>query len=256
MRAAHDIRKGEHIATCYSNITWGTQQRQQQLQDMKYFRCSCKRCTDPLELGTHFSSLKCLGIDDGDKCDGIQTPSNSLTEWICSKCPARVTVTEIEELMSRIGDEIDQTLQKSTTIPAIETLMEKLSLFLHPNHYHMFNLKHTLIQLYGNHRDFAIETITVDSLKRKLNFCDDLLKIVKRLDPHNIRLSLYTAVILYEKFNAITEMHRRQLDNVPYTLDDARKSLESVQKSLVNELDTVQGKHLEAKIVEAIKRIS
>jgi hypothetical protein len=254
VRAAHDIRKGEHIATCYSNITWGTQMRQQQLHDMKYFRCTCKRCMDPIELGTHFSSLKCLGVDDGEKCDGIQVPSTSQSEWTCTKCPARVSATEIEDLMSRIGEEVDSTMQKTATVPAIEALMEKLSLFLHPNHYHMFTLKHTLIQLYGNHRDFAIETIAMDALKRKLHLCDDLLQIVERLDPHNVRLTLYTAVVLYEKFNAIAEMHKRQLDKIPCTIDDARKCLERAQKILINELDTMQGKHLEAKIAEAIRK--
>lgn len=158
--------------------------------------------------------------------------------------------------MSRIGDEVDNTMQKEATVPALESLMEKLSLLLHPNHYHMFTLKHTLIQLYGNHRDFSIETIALDALKRKLHFCDDLLQIVERLDPHNVRLAIYTAVILYEKFNAIAEMHKRQLAKIPCTIDDARKCLERAQKILINELDTRQGKHLEAKIAEAIRKNS
>lgn len=254
VRAAKDIHKGEHIATCYSNITWGTQQRQQQLQEMKYFRCSCKRCEDPIELGTHFSSLKCLGMDDGEKCDGLQDPLRSHEEWTCNKCPARVSAEEVSDLMNKVGDEVDNTMQNAATVPAIETLMEKLALFLHPNHYHMFTLKHSLIQLYGNHRDFAIETMTVDALKRKLHFCDDLLQIVERLDPHNIRLSIYAAVILYEKFNAIVEMQKRQLEKIPYTHDDARKCLERAQMILINELDTMQGKHLESRIREAIRK--
>lgn len=158
--------------------------------------------------------------------------------------------------MSRVEDEIDNTMQKAATVPDIEALIEKLFLLLHPNHYHIFTLKHTLIQLYGNHRDFSMETITVDALKRKLHFCDDLLQIVERLDPHNVRLSIYTAVILYEKFNAIAEMHKRQLVEIPCTIDDARKCLERAQKILINELDTTQGKHLEAKIAEAIRKNS
>jgi hypothetical protein len=254
VRAAHDIGKGEHIATCYSNITWGTQQRQQQLREMKYFHCSCKRCEDPIELGTHFSSLKCLGMGDGEKCEGLQIPSKSHEEWICNQCPARVTGDEVSDLMSKIGDEIDNTLQKSATIPDIESLMEKLGFFLHPNHYHIFTLKHSLLQLYGNHRDFAIETITESALKRKLHFCDDLLQIVERLDPHNIRLSIYAAVILYEKFNAIVEMHKRQLEKIPYTNTDALKCLERAQMILINELDTKPGMQLEGKIRDAIAK--
>lgn len=47
---------------------------------------------------------------------------------------------------------------------------------------------------------------------RKLKLCDDLLRIMELLDPHNIRLSYYTAVALYQTFNSIAEMHRRQLE--------------------------------------------
>lgn len=258
VRAARDIRKGEHIATCYSNITWGTQQRQQQLKEMKYFRCSCKRCEDPIELGTHFSTLKCLGMDDdgAERCDGLQVPSRSHEEWICNKCPARVSGEEVSDLMNKVGNEIDNTMQQTATVPAIESLLEKLTFLLHPNHYHMFTLKHSLIQLYGNHRDFSIETITLDALKRKLHFCEDLLQIVERLDPYNIRLAIYTAVILYEKFNAIVELQKRQqLDKISsYGVHEVRKCLERAQMILVNELDTMQGKHLESKIREAMER--
>lgn len=247
VRAARDIVKGEHITTCYSNILWGTQMRQSQLRNIKYFSCQCPRCQDPTELDTDFSSLKCIGIE-GITCDGFQIPINpldeSLLEWECIKCPARVNGTEVTDLMKRMNDEIDHTIETEATVPAIQSLMEKLSTFLHPNHYHMFTLKHTLIQLYGNHRDYAIETMDECFLRRKLNYCDDLMKIVKKLDPWNIRLSIYMAVILHEKFKAIAEMHRRQLNNVAYTAVDGINCLERAMIVLANEQDTMQGRIL------------
>lgn len=195
---------------------------------------------------------------DGIACNGIQTPLKpldvELSEWACDKCPARVNGEEIADLMAKMSDEIDHTMEKEATVPAIETLMDKLSIFLHPNHYHMFALKHTLIQLYGNHYDYAIETIDEKFLKRKLRFCDDLLQIVMLLDPYNIRLSVYTAVILYEKFNAIVEMHRRQLNNIPQSIMDAIKCLERAEIILINELDTMHGKQLNRKICEALEQ--
>ncbi|XP_070502422.1 SET domain-containing protein SmydA-8-like [Chironomus tepperi] len=255
VRAARDIKKGEHIATCYSNILSGTQMRQQQLRNMKYITCSCIRCSDSIELGSNLSSLKCIGMD-GIACDGIQVPIKPLngesSEWACDKCPARVNGNEIADLMVKMSDEIDHTIEKEATVPAIETLMDKLSMFLHQNHYHMFTLKHTLIQLYGNHRDYPIETIDEKHLMRKLRFCDDLLQIVMLLDPYTIRLSIYTAVILYEKFNAIVEMHRRQLNYIPQTIMDAIKCLERAEIILINELDTMHGKQLNRKICEAL----
>jgi hypothetical protein len=256
VRAARDIMKGEHIVTSYSNILWGTLSRREHLKSMKYISCNCPRCSDPTELGTHLSSLKCIGMDGQVACDGIQDAikplDDDLIEWACNKCPARVSGSMIKDLMTKMSDEIDHTMQRETTVPAIESLMEKLSTFLHSNHYHMFTLKHTLIQLYGNHRDYAIETMDESFLKRKLRFCDDLMEIVTLLDPHIIRLSIYTAVILYEKFNAIVEMHRRQLNKIPYTIMDGVKCLERAEVILLNELDTMQGKQLSRKICEAL----
>lgn len=255
VRAARDIGKGEHIVTCYSNVLWGTQLRRQQLRDTKYFNCCCERCSDPTELGTHFSSLRCMGSDELP-CNGFQVPVNPLAdvdalEWACNKCPVRVSGDQVAFLVGKMGEEIDKIINKTPNVPAVEALMEKLDNFLHPQHYHMFTLKHSLIQLYGNHKDYFIETISLEALKRKLKLCDTLLETLKRLDPHNIRLSLYTAVVFYERFNSIAEMHRRQLEKIPCTLDEAVSCLKSAKEILVNEFDTIQGKQLHDKICEA-----
>jgi SET domain len=259
VRAARDIGKGEHIATCYGNLLWGSQQRRQQLREAKYFNCCCERCADPTELGTNFSSLRCLGSDEAACDGGIQTPINPLAEegdgleWACNKCPIRVSGDQVAFIVSKMSEEIDNVIYKTPNVPAVESLMEKLGNFLHPEHYHMFTLKHSLIQLYGNHKDFFIESISIDALKRKLKLCDSLLQTLKRLDPHNIRLSIYTAVVLYEKFNSIAEMQRRQLEKLP--CDEAVSCLESARVILINELDTIQGKQLYDKICEKLAKL-
>ena len=43
----------------YSDPMWATANRQNHLYETKYFRCKCPRCTDPTELGTEFSFIKC-----------------------------------------------------------------------------------------------------------------------------------------------------------------------------------------------------
>lgn len=259
VRAARDIRKGEHIATCYSNILWGTQLRRQQLKDTKYFDCLCERCADPTEFGTHFSSLRCLGSDELPCDGGVQVPINPLAdisdlEWACDKCPVRVPGDQVAYLVSKMAEEIDNVISKTPNVAAVEGLMDKLGNFLHQNHYHMFTLKHSLIQLYGNHKDYSIGTISTDALRRKLKLCDSLRETLKRLDPDNIRLSIYTAVVLYERFNSIAEMHRRQLEKIPCTLDEAVSCLKSAQAILINELDTIQGRQLNDKICEAMAK--
>jgi hypothetical protein len=54
--------RGEHIATMYTHALWGTQARREHLTATKYFSCRCKRCSDPTELGTNTSGLRCLGV--------------------------------------------------------------------------------------------------------------------------------------------------------------------------------------------------
>jgi hypothetical protein len=260
VRAARDIRKGEHIATCYSNILWGTQMRRQQLKDAKFSDCHCERCSDPTELGTHFSSLRCLGSDDLPCDGGIQTTVDPLVdianlEWACDKCPVRVSGDQVAYIVSKMKEEIDNVIYKTPNVAAVEALMDKLGNFLHPQHYHMFMLKHSLIQLYGNHKDYSIETISTDALRRKLKLCDSLRETLERLDPHNIRLSIYTAVVLYERFNSIAEMHRRQLEKIPCTLDEAVSCLESARAILINELDTIQGRQLNDKICGTLEKL-
>lgn len=43
----------------YTNALWGTRARRAHLISTKYFKCDCKRCADPTELGTNFSTIIC-----------------------------------------------------------------------------------------------------------------------------------------------------------------------------------------------------
>lgn len=69
IRAALPIQKGDHISTMYTHALWGTQARREHLRETKYFSCTCKRCSDPEELGTNFSALLCMGTSE-QSCGG------------------------------------------------------------------------------------------------------------------------------------------------------------------------------------------
>jgi hypothetical protein len=45
----------------YTHALWGTQARREHLTATKYFTCRCERCSDPTELGTYISGIRCLG---------------------------------------------------------------------------------------------------------------------------------------------------------------------------------------------------
>lgn len=73
VRAAIKIEKGQEILISYTHTLAPTLFRRMHLRESKYFDCTCARCSDPSELGTHLSTLKC------HKCDnGVVMSTNSL----------------------------------------------------------------------------------------------------------------------------------------------------------------------------------
>jgi hypothetical protein len=187
--------------------------------------------------------MRCFGDEKG--CDGIHLPENPLsfkTEWACNKCPVKVSNEQVMFLTGKMGEEIDNVLLGNPAPSQLEAIIEKLSQFLHPNHYHMFALKHTLIQLYD-------ESVSDEILAKKLQTCDSLLFIVDKLDPHSIRVPMYSGILLYEKHNVIMELYRRKKEA---DLDLALKCLERARDILINELDTTPAKTLHEQILADI----
>lgn len=59
IRTQAPVRGGQHLSITYTDPLWGTPQRLAHLADTKFFVCKCPRCSDPTELGTFFSGVKC-----------------------------------------------------------------------------------------------------------------------------------------------------------------------------------------------------
>lgn len=73
LRTSTKIPKGGELYGSYTPSLLPTMLRREHLLESKHFSCACNRCSDPTELGTHMSSLKC------SKCDnGIVVPLDSL----------------------------------------------------------------------------------------------------------------------------------------------------------------------------------
>lgn len=79
LRAALPLKKGEELFASYTYSMWPTMIRREYLREGKYFECNCARCSDPTELGTHMSTLKCTK----NLCDnGVILSTNSLGKII------------------------------------------------------------------------------------------------------------------------------------------------------------------------------
>lgn len=219
VHAGRDIRKDEHLSVMYTHCLWGTQERQEHLRYTKCFQCTCARCSDPTEFGTNFSALKCLGASQ-QKCPGIQLPIDPLnreSDWKCNSCDVRLGAAQVSDFMHKIESDVDNVVQdEKCTVEQVEAYITKLSDFLHPNHYHLFALKHKLIQLYGFQSGYQYAQLPLDVLDKKIELCQELLNIVKALDAHYLRLSVYAATIALELFMALKETKKRGIDRHQY----------------------------------------
>lgn len=266
MLAGRDIRKGEHLSIMYTHMLWGTQMRHEHLLTNKYFVCECQRCRDPTELGTYLSALRCIG-DEQTNCNGTMLPTDphdAATEWRCDSCPVRLENDKVGVLLSHIEDEVDGLLlNQATEVTEVETLVEKLAQLLHPNHYHMFALRHSLVQMYGSRKGFETSVLTDTKLNAKMQMCRDLLSVVDVIDPNAIRLSLYTAIILFELHSALVELETRRRKalitdssasdaSLNYdALYEAESLLARAKRVLENSGDTPQGRKFVESIVKA-----
>lgn len=244
VKAARNLKKEESLCTSYTHVLWPTAVRQQHLKDTKYFTCSCARCQDPSELGTHFATLRCIGSDESP-CNGYQVQT-STDEYSCNKCPMKISLEHVSMITGKMNEDVDNLLATSPNPDNIEELIEKLSPFLHPNHYLLFNLKHTLIQLYGKHKNCLYDNLSIDRFKRKINMCNQMLEVVNALDPLSIRIAFYTSILYYEKAMCMYEMHKRKYEHI--IMEDVRKFLEKAKMVILPEEDSVEGKQLIQKI--------
>ncbi|XP_071538254.1 uncharacterized protein [Panulirus ornatus] len=218
LKAAVDIKRGEHISTMYTHILWGTAARRDHLKHSKYFMCTCFRCSDPTELGTHFSALRCKNCTNGFMLSAA--PLDELASWICTSCNTTMTSEVVTETNLKLGEDVEAALAMPNR-EALEELVQKHAKnTVHPNHFHLFAARHTLLQMYGRDPNSADEA----SMKKKEKMCQDFLKVCTALDPGMSRLAPYAGVALYEYHLAVLARARqdpnaKQVDSVALKKD-------------------------------------
>ncbi|XP_042873477.1 SET domain-containing protein SmydA-8-like [Penaeus japonicus] len=226
VKAAVDIKSGEHLSTMYTHVLWGTIARRDHLKHSKYFMCTCFRCADPTELGTHFSALRCKNCDHGFVLSAA--PLDELADWICTSCNSTMTAAKVKDINLKLGEEVESVI----AMPSVEKLEELINRMakttVHPNHFHLFAARHTLLQLYGRDPSSTGE----ESMKKKEKLCQDFLKVCTALDPGMARLAPYAGVALYEYHLAV--LSRTRQDPSEKHVDQAalRKDVETAKALL------------------------
>lgn len=168
------------------------------LREGKYFDCTCRRCSDPTELGTHMSSLRCPRCYEGfiipTNPTRTVTPKQGPQQvktvsvdiwWECNKCKhryqsnlIRTTVTMARCLLNDVS---------KSDIRAMEGLLRRLLRTFPSQHFVILELKQTLVAAY---RDMILrnKNPTRKILNRKTELCRDMLPVLQVVEPGISRL--------------------------------------------------------------------
>ncbi|CAH0392289.1 unnamed protein product [Bemisia tabaci] len=230
LRATVDVKKGEELFTSYTQSLLPTMVRRENLLDSKYFHCACPRCSDPTELNTHMSSLKCTKCDNGII---ISTdPLDAEAEWTCTHCQFKLRGEQVRRIYRVIQTEIDGMPGEEGTperIEAIEKLLKQYRSVLHPKHAYLTILRHSLSELYGRAEGYTFEDLPDILLERKVELCQQILSVLDVIEPGYSRMR---GMILYELHVPMMLFARSRYQYGE--IDDAtlRRRLEEVAKIL------------------------
>nr|XP_045617551.1 SET domain-containing protein SmydA-8-like isoform X2 [Procambarus clarkii] len=224
LRATVVIRKGNPITSTYTNILWNTLQRRKQLQVTKHFLCTCRRCSDPKELGTHLSTLLC------SECGAHMwstAPLDNDASWSCQKCPNTIlgkTVSWGDQILYKELCGVDQHSARQ-----LEEFLENYKKALHPKHRFFMEAKYALVKFYGNHPEHRYRDMTREQLERKVEYCHELLELAGIIDPG---LSLFRGTLLFELQGALVAQARLLLSNDVITKEGTQDYMTEAVKYL------------------------
>ncbi|XP_045120625.1 SET domain-containing protein SmydA-8-like isoform X2 [Portunus trituberculatus] len=133
VRAARDLAGGDALTVAYTSTLHPLWERRAYTKQTHYFICDCDRCSDPTELGVHYSSLPC------PECRGqYLEPTTWLGDatWECPVCGRRQEEAaireEVDRWMSRF--DYDDTFIKSTPT-AVRGILDGVQMAFHAHHY-------------------------------------------------------------------------------------------------------------------------
>jgi len=173
------IKAGEEITTSYKSPTQGNIARQLAFKSLWNFQCSCIRCTDPTELGTFSSSLRCP--DCTGCCSAlVQTQPDVEAEWECEKCAKRFSFTFVQEKTRKLQQMVEST---GHTIDKLETLASILVRVVTPHHFLLMQVKRMLLLMYGNCASHRLETLSPKQIDRKIQLCREYIEVFSVLEP-------------------------------------------------------------------------
>jgi len=238
LTAAEDIAAGTPLTALFTDMLWGTAARRDHLLTARCISCSCRRCEDPSELGSHFSAVKCAS------CGGATLPRAPLdaeARWECMECRQQVEANEVMNLNFTLGSEASQELT-NPTIKGLEALLDRWVPKVHEHHYHLHAVKHTLLQLYGrtpDGDDKKDETYWLE-LAKKEKLCQEFLKVCSTLDPSMAHSISQFGLGFYELHKSVLEFAKRNFSKGELEIEQLKKKILLAKALLKRSMDILQ----------------
>ncbi|XP_058834417.1 SET domain-containing protein SmydA-8-like [Topomyia yanbarensis] len=196
------VRKGELIYYNYTRCLFGTFERRAHLRKGKYFICSCMRCEDPTELGTHLSSVTCTECKEG-----LCSYNSKESKWECNKCSNQLNRDYVKMVFTSARNDA---MACSFDIDDLERVITKHSTTLNPRNSLVLEVKQTLAgELRSICQSAHSSNVPQKILERKLELCAEMLQILRVLEPGISRLS---GIALYEYNTALWDLCRRKFE--------------------------------------------
>ncbi|XP_075168852.1 SET domain-containing protein SmydA-8-like isoform X2 [Haematobia irritans] len=221
--ANRDIAKEATITVSYTNVLLGTEERQHILHEGKYFLCTCERCEDPTELGSHMSSLicrQCAGRND----EGYVVRDRTAHTWKCLKCSHIVNPEQVENILEKAKEELYHSMDD---LRRLEYLLVKLNSLLHRNHYIIVDIKQNIANILRSIIRSSLQRPGRRLYERKIGLCQELVMLLHIIQPGVSRLK---AIALYEMATASAELYRLRFGEEELTVSELKMSLEQCEE--------------------------
>ena len=192
--ARRDISEGEELTISYCAPLLSTRERRRRLQRSKGFRCLCRRCGDPTELGSHLGSLRCTKCAEGIMADLGE-------EFRCGGCGFSAPEAKGEALLKAVGDAQGRLMEKQ---PAAgedhwDKLLRSHSKRLPPTNHLILELKHYLLAALERSRGRCGRS----NIRRRKELLAERMLVLKSVDGEASRLMGF---LLYRMQGVLAEV--------------------------------------------------
>ncbi|XP_023328599.1 protein msta isoform X2 [Eurytemora carolleeae] len=131
LQAKIKIQAGEEFTISYISTLQGMLKRRTKLREKWFFDCSCSRCSDPTELGSHASTLLCQVCLSPDALLLSKDVLDPVAPWYCTKCDLQIRADEVNDIENRIATDMQKI--ETTSLAGFETMLETAGTELHHN---------------------------------------------------------------------------------------------------------------------------